>query len=452
MVPGRSSWALPARTTSAMLPRPRLLALLFGAVLLVALGDVSSVSIAAGIAVALGAVALAVIDARATPRLGAGELEREAPPQLSIGAPHTVRVRVRAPRAGRLEVRVRDEAPASFVVDRRVLAARLPPLGETTLEYVARPRFRGSYRFGALNARVRGPLGLVERQQRVDRDAPANVYPDLREIRRYEVTLRRGLAYESGQRRSRMAGAGSAFERLREYEPDDDPRSISWTATARRGRPISVEYEAERQQRVLVLLDAGRMMASTLGELTKLDHAVNTALMLAYVADRKGDEVGLLGFSDTVRSYLVPRRGRRQFLRVTEELRRLEVTTTETDYRAAFAFLRGRTSRRALVVLFTDLVDDEASRALVSAVTRLAGSNLVLCCLLGDPRLGEVAARLPASTKDLYERVVAQDVRDARARALATLRQRGVHVLDVPADRLTAAAIGRYLELKKRAL
>ena len=238
--------------------------------------------------------------------------------------------------------------------------------------------------------------------------------------------------------------------RLREYGPDDDPRSISWPATARRGRPISVEYETERQQRVLILLDAGRMMASTLGELTKLDHAVNTALMLSYVATAKGDEVGLLGFADDVRSYLLPRRGRRQFLRVTEELRRLEVTTTEPDYRAAFEFLRSRTSRRALIVLFTDLVDADASRALVAAVNRLAGNNLVLCCLLADPQLAEVASRTPRSTAELYERVVAQEVRDSRARAIALLRERGVHVVDVPAERLTVAAIQRYLELKKR--
>src|SRR5207237_5262633 len=169
-------------------------------------------------------------------------------------------------------------------------------------------------------------LGLMERRGRVDAAVEVKVYPDLREIRRYEITLRRGLAYDAGQRRARIPGSGSLFERLREYGPDDDPRSISWTATARRGRPISVEYETERQQRVLILLDAGRMMASTLGDLTKLDHAVNTALMLSYVATAKGDEVGLLGFADDVRGYLAPRRGRRQFLRVTEELRRLELT------------------------------------------------------------------------------------------------------------------------------
>ena len=301
------------------------------------------------------------------------------------------------------------------------------PAQQTDLEYVTRPRHRGSFRFGDVALRVRGPLDLVEKQGRVATAAPANVYPDLQEIRRYEVSLRRGLAYDAGQRRARIPGAGSLFERLREYQPDDDPRSISWTATARRGRPMSVEYETERQQRVLILLDAGRMMSSTLGGLTKLDHAVNTALMLSYVAIAKGDEVGLLGFADAVRAYEPPRRGRRQFLRVTEELRRLEVTTTEPNYRAAFEFLRGRSGRRSLVVLFTDLVDEEASRALVAAVTRLAGNNLVLCCLLADPQLAEVASRVPTTTTQLFERVVAEDVRDARTRARDPAPPRRAH-------------------------
>src|SRR5256714_1122797 len=188
--------------------------------------------------------------------------------------------------------------------------------------------------------------------------------------------------------------------------------------------------------------------SSTLGTLTRPGPAGNAALMLAYVGAAKGDEVGLRGFADDVRSYLPPRRGRGQFLRITEELRRIAVTTTESDYRSALEFLRARAARRALVVLFTDLVDEEASRSLVSAVTRLAGNNLVLCCLLADPELAEVAARVPDSTVSLYERVVAREVRDARAKALATMRRRGVHTIHVPSDRLPVATIQRYLELK----
>ena len=417
-----------------------------------ALGGLSDAFLALGVFVVALAVVLAVVDHRATPAPARVQVSRVADPQLSIGVPNRVTLHVTNPFARPLRLVLADSVPASFDVDRRRSPLTVAAQGAGEVAYAARPHHRGTFSFGDIHLRLRGPLDLIERQGRVAAAAPANVYPDLHEVRRYEVTLRRGLAYDAGQRRARIPGAGTVFERLREYLPDDDPRSISWTATARRGRPISVEYETERQQRILILLDAGRMMSSTLAGLTKLDHAVNTALMLSYVATAKGDEVGLLGFADTVRSYAPARRGRKQFLRLTEELRRLEVTTTEPDYRAAFEFLRARTARRALVVLFTDLVDDEASRALVAAITRLAGNNLVLCCLLADPQLAEVATKVPSSTTELYERVVAEDVQEARARALAILRRRGVHTIDVPAERLTVATIQRYLELKRRFL
>lgn len=434
------------------IPRPRLLALLLAAVVPVALAAVAEPLVWLGMALGGIALGLAAADLRATPAPHMLEVRRVTEPQLSIGVANRVELRVRSRYSRHLTITVRDDAPAAFDVDHRYITLDVPANGEASATYTARPRHRGTFRFGDVHLRIRGPLDLLERQGRVPAAADARVYPDLHEIRKYELTLRRGLAYDAGQRRARVAGGGGVFERLREHQPDDDPRSISWAATARRGHPISVEYETERQQRVLILLDAGRMMSSTVGGLTKLDHAVNTALMLAYVATAKGDEVGMLGFADEIRSYVVPRRGRAQFLRITEELRRIEVTTAEADHRAAFEFLRAKAARRALAVLFTDLVSEDASRSLVAAVTRLAGNNIVLCCLLADPHLAEVATRLPDSTAALYERVVAQEVLDARANALATLRQRGVHVVDVPAERLTVSTIQRYLELKKRAL
>ena len=433
-------------------PRPRLLALALVAVAPLALAGISGTFIWLSAAFAFVAVALAAIDMRATPAPATVLVRRFADPQLSIGVPNRVDLRIANPYSRALRMTVRDDVPTGVDVDRRRTTVEVAPAAETTVTYAARPRHRGTFRFGDVHLRVRGPFDLIERQGSVAAAAEAHVYPDLREVRRYEVSLRRGLAYDAGQRRARVAGGGGVFERLREHQPDDDPRSISWKATAKRGRPISVEYETERQQRVLILLDAGRMMSSTVGGLTKLDHAVNTALMLAYVATAKGDEVGMLGFADEVRSYVVPRRGRKQFLRITEELRRIEATTVEPDPQRAFEFLRGRAARRSLAVLFTDLVSEDASRALVAAVTRLAGNNVVLCCVLADPHLAEVAARSPGTSQELYERVVAGTVLEARAKALATLRQHGVHVVDVPAERLTVATIQRYLELKKRAL
>ncbi len=397
----------------------------------------------------LGALAL---DLRLSAGPGAIAVERETEPQLSNGAPNRIRLvltsRTRAP----VRLLVRDDVPAGFDVGRRLHEVTLAARGGALLEYVARPRHRGTFRFGDVHLRARTTLELAERQWRVPLAREVKVYPNLLEIRRYEVSVRRGLAYDAGMRRARVPGAGTVFERLREYVPDDDPRRISWTATARRGHPISVEYETERQQRVVVLLDVGRMMASTVAGLTKLDHAVNTALMLAFVAQAKGDEVGLLAYADGIVAYLPPRRGKGQFRRVTAELQRLEPLLTEPDHRAAFSFLRARSARRALVVLFTDLIDEDASRALVHALADLAGNNLVLTVTLADPHVSELAAARARSSTELYEKVVAGEVLEARTAALGILQRRGVHTVDVPAEQLTVATIQRYLELKRRAL
>ena len=423
------------------------------AALPLALAGLSALFLFVALAYLAALAVLVVLDVRWSPRPSAITVEREMEPQLSNGAPNRIQLRLSSDDPQDVRLRVRDDAPIAFDVDRRTHdGVLLPARGTAVVEYVARPRHRGTFRFGDVHLRMRTALDLVERQWHVPLARDVKVYPNLLEIRRYEVSVRRGLAYDAGLRRARIPGAGTVFERLREYVEGDDPRQISWTATARRGHPISVEYETERQQRVLILLDVGRMMASTIRGLTKLDHVVNTALMLAFVAITKGDEVGLLAYADGIVSYAPSRRGKGQFRRITEELRRLEPELTEPDHRAAFAFLRQRSARRSLVVLFTDLIDEDASRALVAAIAELAGNNLVLCVTLADPQVGALALAVPRTSTELYEKVVAGDVVEARARVLSVLQRRGVHVIDVPSEQLTVATIQRYLELKRRAL
>src|SRR5688572_32758152 len=254
-VPARSRAPRRPTLSRVPLPRPRLLALVLAAALPLALGGVSDAFVALGVAVIALSLVLAIVDHRATPPPARIPVERVADPQLSIGVPNRVTLRVTNPFARPLRLELADSVPVSFDVDRRRSPLTVAPRGAGEIAYAARPHHRGTFSFGDIHLRLRGPLDLIERQGRVAAKAPANVYPDLHEVRRYEVTLRRGLAYDAGQRRARIPGAGTVFERLREYLPDDDPRSISWTATARRGRPISVEYETERQQRILILLD-----------------------------------------------------------------------------------------------------------------------------------------------------------------------------------------------------
>ena len=257
---------------------------------------------------------------------------------------------------------------------------------------------------------------------------------------------------EAGLRRARLLGRGTEFERLRDYQPDDDYRRIAWKATARRGRPVVVEHEVERSQNVLLAIDVGRLAAAPVGELQKLDYAVNAALVLAYVAAGLGDRVGLLVFADRVEQYLPPARGQRQFQRVLASLYGVEAQPVESDASRALLFLAGRNTKRSLVVLFTDLAEASEAEGLVARLALVARQHLMLCALIGDPDLLAIAASPPLDTRRAYESVVAQRLLDERRSIVERIEGRGGLVLDVPADRLSGEAVERYLEAKARTL
>jgi len=262
--------------------------------------------------------------------------------------------------------------------------------------------------------------------------------------------LRRGQLQEVGLRRTRRFGVGTEFERLRDYHPDDDYRRINWPATARRHRPITIDYQIERAQNVLLMLDVGRLMSAPIGPLTKLDHAVNACLLTAYVCLARGDNVGLLAFADRVTLYLHPRGGKGQFHAMLESLYNVAPQPTESDYRVAFAFVEQRQRRRALVIAFTEIVDADASRPLVAMLSRTATRHVAVCATMRDPVIDEMAALPPAGSPEVYRRAVALTLIERRHATLEILHTRGVIPIDVPANRLTPDVINTYLNLKAR--
>jgi uncharacterized protein (DUF58 family) len=262
--------------------------------------------------------------------------------------------------------------------------------------------------------------------------------------------LRRNRLQEIGLRQARQFGEGTEFERLRDYLPDDDFRRIDWKATARRHRPITVEYQTERSQSVIAVLDTGRMMQSPVAHIAKLDYVVNAVLLLAYVATGKGDKVGLMTFADEVTQFLTPRQGRGQFYRMLELLYGVEAQPVEPDYRRALSYLALKQRKRALVVIFTDLSGGLSMQSLVSQVSVLARRSLPLVVTISDPDVHAAARQRPQDSLAVYQRAAAAQLLDERQLTLDTLRRQGVLTLDVPANQLSIAVINRYLELKAR--
>src|SRR5438309_1021247 len=265
-------------------------------------------------------------------------------------------------------------------------------------------------------------------------------------------TLRRGLRAMAGMRRARPPGASTAFAGLREYVRGDDVRRVSWTATARRDRPVVVEVEAERGQQVIIALDCGRLMTAPAGDLDKLDHSVNAALMLAWVAQAYGDRVGMMTFDDRVTNFIKPERGAIQLRRITEALYAIKPEYVEPDFGHAMTHLALRVGRRSMVVMLTDVQDPEASRELVAHALRLAARHLVLVVAMSDPAVLSARDAPIVSTSRAYEWAAAEEFVSSRHESFEILRRGGVLGLDVVAGRLSPALVERYLELKERAL
>lgn len=397
-------------------------------------------------------VGLVLADYALSPRPAEFELRREHDTRLSLGAWNPIRVVVRSRARRRMRVAVRDEPPAAFVLDAQILEAEAGPRETVEVVYHARPPRRGDYHFGDLNLRWWGVLRLIVRQARYPAVGGVKVYPNLLDVRKYELLVRRGRLHELGLRTSKLLGMGTEFERLRDYQPDDEYRRINWKATARRGKPISTEYETERSQNIVAVLDIGRLMRSPVGDLARMDYAVNAVLMLAYVATLRGDKVGLLTFADRVETYLTPRQGKGQFYRMLELLYAVESQPVEPDYGRALAYLAVKQKKRALIVCFTDLAGGVASNALLAGLSPLQSRHLPLCVTLNDPGILALAGQPARDSAAVYERTVAERLLDQRRVTLDTLRLRGVLTLDVPADQLTVAVINKYLDLKARTM
>ena len=256
------------------------------------------------------ALLLFAVDWRVAGSVKRFDVERIHDQKLSLGAENPVQLRLRNHSRFPAEFWLRDEAPETFRIETRVLHGAAPARGEWQGVYHLYPFRRGDYSFGNLTLRWRCPMGLVLRQARIPASEQVKVYPNLLDVRRYDLLLRRNRLQEMGLRHTRMFGEGTEFERLREYLPDDEYRRINWKATARRGKPVTVEYQTERSQNIIAVMDTGRMMQSPVADIAKLDYVVNAVLFLSSVATGKGDRVGMMTFADEVGHYLSPHQGR----------------------------------------------------------------------------------------------------------------------------------------------
>jgi uncharacterized protein (DUF58 family) len=270
----------------------------------------------------------------------------------------------------------------------------------------------------------------------------------VRALAEYDLLKQKGHLALMGVRRSRVKGLGTEFESLREYN-DDDYRTIDWKSTARMGKLVVRNYEVERNQGVIVCLDVGRHMLAEVSGRRKLDYAIDSALMLMHAAQKMGDQVGLLMFSDYVGRYIAPKKGRAQVSAILDTVHGVHAEPVQPNYQAAFAYLSNRWKRRSLVVVFTDAENDDQAAELAVALGNLRKRHLVFVVRVADPRLREVLAAPLDQPTDLYRRAAAHWYFRDRKKAETRLSTGGLQSIEAEPQDLSAALVSAYLRVKE---
>jgi len=435
-----------------MTPRPRLIYIFASILPLLVIGIRYPMVEAIALLLNLVIVGVAVGDLLLSPRPSSVRIRRSAAEVLSVGTENPVTLA--AFHGGRhpLRIELSDEPPQPNRTRGLPAVLDLPPGRERSVQYRLEPRRRGPAEFGAVHLRFPSRFGLWLLGERRPLPFHARVYPNLRAVAHLELLAGRARASTEGRRSRRVRGIGGEFDRLREYRLEDEPRQIDWKSTARHGRLISREFDQERDQRIIVLLDCGRTMSQETDGVSHLDHAVNATVLLAHTALRQGDKLSVIAFSNQIERRIGPVRGRSAIHRVVRELHDVHPRQETSDYRLALEEIEAHHRKRACVILITHALDSEHLRTISAHVRPLRRTHLLLCAFLRDVALHDFAAKVPKDELEAFEIASAAELVSRQDEGLARLEQAGAFVVEIPPNKLAWIVVNRYLDIKARHL
>ena len=376
-------------------------------------------------------------------------VEREVAPSVGIGDRVSGSYTVRSAWARPLRLRLVDEVGAGVEGGVRSVNIALPAHGTAGVPFDLSGTVRGLSALGRVGVEASTQLGLLAARATFAPGDSVLVTPSVSNVRRFRLLAVQHRLHTAGVRVLRQRGDSRAFAGLREYAVGDDPRHIDWKATARRRKHMVREFSIEQSQTIFTLIESGRAMTQLAGDFSRLEHALSAALVLTDVAASSGDRVGTMVFDQDVRAFVPPSRGDAALRLVRAALIPVTATMAEPDYAGAFRYLAARQRRRALIVFFTDVIEERASRALVAHVTRSAARHLVVVVALRNDAVFEAAVPKTGELA-LYTSAAAEELLSGRQAVLERMRRAGVNVLDVSPEHMTAAVVNKYLEIKGR--
>lgn len=399
-------------------------------------------------------IAAAIVDFLISRWLPDGfRIHREFDRRFAIGDAAKVSLQIENNTSRTFHVELKDEYPAEMTLDEsREADFTIGPRSTAEFYYHLTPPRRGRYEFGKVATRFLSRLGLVWCQTELAEPESVKVYPNMRRAREMELKALGAQSFLAVQRRAVRRGEGREFESMRDYVRGDELRHISWTATARRSKLTTRQYQIERDQTVVIALDGGRLMTGRIDNETKFDTAIHASLALMSACAKAGDNCGLAVFGRRVKKYLPPKRGIEHIDAVLETLHDLEPEMVEPSYARAFQFISSNLKKRAFVVILTDLVDKESSKELITSLKLLRPRHLPLVVTIGDRDLNAMVTATPSDINAVFRQSAAEEIIHQREAALRLVESLGGLALDVTTQTLGPQLLETYLRVKERGL
>lgn len=378
--------------------------------------------------------------------------QRNTPDRLSNGDINTISITVTNRYPFPAKIRIIEEVPFQF--QKRDLSFRTTLKTNKTevFYYDLRPTQRGIYLFGAVNVYVAGIFGFISKRYIFDNHKNVAVYPSFLEMHKYELLAASHRLTDYGIKRIRRIGHATEFDHIKHYTIGDDPRTINYKATARINQLMVNTYQEEKSQPVYCLIDKGRTMKMPFNEMTLLDYAINSTLMVCSTALNKGDKAGLITFSKDIDELLPADRQRRQRNKVLETLYAQKTDFKESDYERLYVTVRRKLTQRSLIILYTNFETINGMRRQLKYLSHMAKDHLVLVAFFLNSEFNDVLENTPTNLEETFRKGVAEKLSNDKFLIVKELNRHGIHTILSKPENLTIDSINKYLEFKSRGL
>jgi len=372
--------------------------------------------------------------------------------RLSNGDENDIRIDIENFYAYKVFVEIIDEIPHQF--QKRDILFNLTLTGgeKKVLHYKLRPVKRGSYEFGTINVFIKTRLDLFSRRYIVGTPQNVPVYPSYLQLRKYQLMAISNRLSEIGVKKVRRMGHSMEFEQIKEYVVGDDYRTLNWKATARKGALMVNSYADEKSQQLYCIIDKSRVMKMPFEELSLLDYAINTSLVLSNVALMKQDKAGLLTFSENIGSFLPAEKKALQMQSILETLYNQKTRYLESDFEKLYIFTRRKITQRSLLLLFTNFESLTGMRRQLPYLKKIAENHLLITVFFENTELTKFINKPSENLEEVYSKTIAENFAYEKRQIVKELNQSGILTILTAPKNLTVNALNKYLEVKARGM